>query len=310
MKKIYMLASLLLLFGAVTNSVEGQTISSLDIHPDVRGTGLAQSSVSLDGNASSIYKNTSAISFATASHAASYSFTKWYGKNRLHALSGYYQLNDRHSLGLGVRYFDAEKVVNTTDGIQLQEVSPYDVLLDLGYAFRVNTELSLSANLRYIHSKLNEGPEIDRGNGWGADFGFTYRKDQLSVGGSVTGLGSKIDYGFDKYQMPATLNLGTSYALVVADSHQFTGALEGNYRMMPSDYSTFGAGAGLEYKYADCVALRGGYRIGDKEKSPGSYGVIGGGVYYKLLAVDFAYIIAKHNSIIKDVWQISLGVRF
>lgn len=301
--------SILFILGTSTHSM-AQSVGSLEINPDARSTGMGGASVALDANAFGVFQNMSAVAFAKEETAVAYGYTKWFGKNHMHTISGFYQLNEKHNLAFGVRYFDAEKVYNSDDGVVMREVSPYDIVFDLGYAYKINPMMSASANLRYIHSKINEGPGIDRGNAFAIDLGFSFRKEALSAGAVVSGLGTKVDYGFGKYEMPARALAGIAYSVELAEDHKFTGTVEGDYRFLPSDNSTLSGGAGLEYTFMELFSLRGGYRIADKKKSTGNYGVLGCGVNFGMLTADFSRILAKHDVMIRNAWQISVGLNF
>lgn len=294
----------------VASVVNAQSVSSLEINPDARALGMAGASVALEANAFAAFSNTSAISFAPNSVAASYGYSDWYGNNKMHAVGSYFQLNNKHAVALGVRYLDGATIHNTEDGVTFSSVNPHDLMLDLGYAYRLNSTMSVSANMRYIDSKINEGPGIDNGRAFAMDFGFTFQKDAYSAGLSLNGLGTKVDYGFEKYRMPTRLLGGGAYTYTLASAHKFTGTIEGEYRFMPSDYSHLGGAAGLEYTYHNIFSLRGGYRVGDKEKSAGNYGVIGCGANLGFITADFAYVLAKHDCLLKDVWQVSVGIKF
>ncbi|MGL5262689.1 MAG: PorV/PorQ family protein, partial [Bacteroides sp.] len=271
MNKRIKIVSLALLLG-VSSYTTAQSLNTLEIPTDPRATAMGGSAVALSANAFSIYQNSASIAFSEQRLAVGYSFTDWYGKNRMHTASGFYNFQNNHSLALGVRYFDGDKISNSQDGINSYQVNPYDFILDLGYAYKVGDFWSVSANVRYLHSKINSAPGIKRGNAFGLDFALNYRDDHFSAAAAVQGLGSRVDYGFKKNEMPAKALLGFAYTIDLAEDHVLTTTLEGDYRFMPTAYKSSSGGLGAEYVYKDLLALRGGYRLADKNKSAGSYG--------------------------------------
>ena len=183
-------------------------------------------------------------------------------------------------------------------------------MIDLGYARKMSEVLGLSVNLRYIYSKINEAPGIKNGKSLGLDLGVHYRKDAYSAAVTVSNLGMLIDYGVGEYRMPANIKAGGAYKLELAEDHQITGSLEGRYNFLPSDYTFFSGGAGAEYMFRKMVAVRGGYHLSSESKSVGNYGSVGCGVYIGPVVADFAYLLAEDSSIMKDVWRVTVGIKF
>ena len=305
MKKFRIILPAILLLISVCK-IEAQSVPSVEITPDARAAGMAGASIAMDPTGFSIYSNTAGIVFSEENTAISYGFTNWFGDNYLHVASGYYKLNDRHAIGLGLRYYDGEKIENAN----YTKVNPFDLILDLAYAYRICDYMSASANVRYVNSRINKGEGIDRGEAFAFDLGFQFRKDNYSAALTLANLGTKVDYGFAKESMPASLNLGGAYKYEFLPKHQITGSLEGNYRFMPSGTTYIGGGIGAEYMYNNFVAVRGGYHLADKKKSPGNYGSLGCGVYLGPVLIDFSYLLTEHDSILRDVWRVSLGVKF
>ena len=309
MKNLIKRVSLVLLVG-VSSVVSAQSVTSLEINMDPRATAMGGSALALSPNAFSIYQNNAAIAFSDKRTAFAYSYTDWFAKNKLHTVSGFYNFQNNHSVSLGLRYMDGDQIKNSEDGMNFTTVNPYDFILDLGYAYRINEYWSLSTTVRYLHSKVNVGPGIKRGNAYSFDVGLNYRDEHFSATAGVQGVGSRVDYGYDKYQLPAKALLGFAYTWDIADKHQLISTLEGDYRFMPSSYRAASGGAGVEYLYNQLIAVRGGYRIADKNKSAGSYGALGCGLYLGCITADFTYVLAKHDSVLKDVWQIAVGFNF
>lgn len=290
--------------------LSAQSVSSLEITPDAHSMGMASASVALGGNAFSVFKNTAAVSFSEKRASAAGTYVNWIGDNEMYAVGTYLQLDKKHAIALGARYFNVEKVFVSQDGLEGKNIHPYDMAIDLGYAYRLHELISISANARYINSKIGEGEGHKKGNAFSFDLGAHFRKDGYSAGVTFSGLGTTIDYGFGSNKLPARLIFGGAYSFTPFALHRFQASIEGEYRFIPSGNEHFGGGAGLEYTYRDLLSLRGGYRLGDKNKSQGNYGVIGCGVNLKFFFADFAYTLAKYDSLVRDVWQISAGFKF
>lgn len=304
MKKIKFILTIFTL-GSILN-VSAQSVTSIEITPDARKGGMAGASIGLEANAFSIFSNTSGIAFSEKQTAVSYGYTGWFGENNLHAVGGYSKIDDKHSVALGVRYFDAANFENSS----FKTVKPYDAIVDLGYAYKVTNDFAVSGNLRYINSRINSDPDINTGNAFAFDLGLRYQKEDYALALTVANLGTKIDYGIVKGDMPGSVNLGGAYKYVIAPKHKLTGSLEGAYRFLPGDYNTLGVGIGAEYLFNDMLAVRGGYNVSEQKKSTGNYGALGCGVYVGPAVIDFSYLLTEHDSILKNVWRVSVGVQF
>lgn len=300
MKKIFLLP--IALFCVSTASA--QAVSSVEMNPDARSAGMANTTVAADATAFSIFDNVSAIPFSPFRFAASYGYNSGIGKDMCHSLAGYYTLSGRHSIALGLRYFDKEDIETTDDGVNYNMVKPYDAIADLGYSYAISRSLSVGANLRYISTKLDIAAEST----FAADLGVYYRRNGWSAALTVANLGTQVDYGGGKESMPASVNASGSYRFIFAKKHTLNGNVQLSYRFLPGNQSYFGGGVGLEYKYNNMVAVRGGYRLGDEARSAGNYGTVGCGVYIGPVAVDFAWIFL--SNVPDNVWRVSAGVRF
>ncbi len=302
MKKIILIPLAVLSFFGL----KAQSVTSVEINPDARSAGMASSTIASDANAFSIFDNMSAVSFADSRFALSYAYNTESGSTALHSVAGYYKLNSKHSLAIGVRYLDMEEYETTDDGIIYKTVSPYDAIADIGYAFAINGSLSVGANLRYVNSKLG----TTAADAFGFDAGVYYRRNAWSAALTVNNLGTKVDYGDGGDFMPAGVNAGGSYRFDFAEKHRITGTLQAGYRFLPESASYFGGGVGLEYTYNDMFALRGGYRMADDDSRSllGNYASAGCGVYVGPVAVDFAWLFLSNAS--GNAWRISAGVRF
>lgn len=293
--------------------VKAQFVASAGYETDARTLGFGGAGVALDANALSLYRNTAAIVFSDADMktAASYSYTPLFDDAKLHTAGGYYLFNEKQALAIGARYYTATEIENTDDGLTFQTVKPYDLLIDLGYAHKLNDVLSLSVNLRYIYSKINEGQSFENGNSLAMDLGLYFRKNEYSAALAVYNPGKLIDYGIDKFRMPANVKAGGAYRYSIAENHKLTTSIEGRYNFLPGDYTFFSGGAGLEYMFAGRVALRGGYHLASESKSAGNYGSVGAGVYLGPVVIDFAYLLTKsETSAMHKAWCITAGVRF
>lgn len=304
---------LLFAFLLCSLGIKSQVVASAGFETDARTLGFGGAGVALDANALSLYRNTAAISFDESERkmTAAYSYTPIFNDAKLHTVGGYYRLNEDHAFTAGVRYYAGAKIENTEDGLTYETIKPYDVLIDLGYARKVADILSLSANIRYVYSKINEAPGIKNGKSFALDLGVHLRQEAFSAALSVSNLGKLIDYGTDEYRMPGNVKTGAAYRYSIAKDHKLTGSIEGRYNFMPANYTFFSGGAGAEYMFRDLIAVRGGYHLASENSSTGDYGSVGCGVYCGPVVIDFAYLLTTDKkSVMNDMWCLTAGVRF
>lgn len=301
---------MLLLFIAM--GIKGQNMASANFETDARTAGLAGAGVGLDANAMSLYRNMAGVIFSNHNIQAGYSFQSINGKNSFHTLGGYYKLNEKHVLAVGVRYFMQDKIELTNDGYTYNTFRPYDMMLDIAYARKMTDAFSLSLNLRYASSKISNVPGIDkRGSALAIDLGMNYHKESYSIAATLSNLGMLMDYGSDDFRMPAHAKLGGAYWWTLQQDHRITASVEGRYNFLPSHEQFFSAGGGAEYCFRGLVAVRGGYHVGEKNKSPGNYATAGCGVYIGPVTADFAYTFAEDDSsVMNKVWMVTAGIRF
>lgn len=283
--------------------------------PDVRGVGMGNSGTASSATAFSLWRNAAKAVFSDYKLQAGYSFTPWLrdltSGNDLHAIAGYYRLNDKQSIQAGFRWFKHAEIDLGKQG----NFTPKDWSIDLGYAHKLTEELSIGATARFVHSDMSAMDDDAVANAAAFDLGIYYRqklnwseKSYWSAGLQASNFGTKIDYGYDKYDQPARVTLGGMLTHTFAEKHRLEGTLDIGCKVLPDYY--WEGGIGGEYTALDIVSARIGYHWGEKDNHQQRYGTLGCGVKWKFAQADFSYIIAEHNSFLSNTWQIAVGVNF
>ncbi len=204
----------------------------------------------------------------------------------------------------------------------LGELSPYEVALTLSYGTRMGNRVAMGLGAKFIYSHLSDqGAGAERGSGTGSSFaidaGLIYKTPlkRLTLGAAITNLGPNVSY-IDVDQsdpLPRNLALGFAYKVFDTPYNKLTAVGEINKELV--DVGGIGnivsqavKNVGLEYWYANYVALRAGYiydKIGDIKTS-----TFGAGLRISLLRVDFAYVPAKQNVALANTTRISGTLRF
>lgn len=207
-------------------------------------------------------------------------------------------------------------------GELLGEISPYEVALTLSYGTRMGNRLALGLGAKFIYSHLSDqGAGKERGSGTGSSFaidaGVIYKTplERLTLGAAVTNIGPNVSY-IDVDQsdpLPRNLALGFAYKIFDTPYNKLTAVGEINKELVAvgsigNIVSQAVKNFGVEYWYANYVALRAGYiydKIGEIKTS-----TFGAGLRISLLRVDFAYVPANKNVALANTTRISGTVRF
>ena len=306
MKRIYI--CLILSVFAVIVPGFGQTAQFLTVSPDSYSLSLGGTGVISPANAFAIYNNNAATALSPFKGAFAASYTMWQPTttdNQLMSLSGFIKMGKRSAISLGSRLFLYPAYdLSNPQGSVTGAFSPRELSVDLGYAYNISGSFSASATVHYISSKL--GTEA-AGSAYAADLGLMYQPGNFSLGLTATNLGSKIDYGYGPYSLPAQIKLGAGYRFSLQEKHLLTATVQAGYLIVNSEIT---AGIGLEYSYNNLISLRVGGHYGDPEKGIPSHLSAGLGFNFKGLTLNAAYLLAQKNSPLANSLSVGLGWAF
>ncbi|MEJ6583430.1 MAG: type IX secretion system outer membrane channel protein PorV [Crocinitomicaceae bacterium] len=203
--------------GVTDDQLQLNTITTavpfMSITPDSRAGGMGDAGTALSADASSLYWNTSGLSFAKEKSELAISYTPWLRQltNDIHLsyLSGYYKVNDRHSVGGALRYFSLGEITFTDEtGNVIRDDKPSEFELTAGYAFKTSQRTSVGLNGKFAYSNLTGGLTVagvntKAGIAGAADISFTFFNDDAKIGNlkgtytfatTINNIGNKIKY--------------------------------------------------------------------------------------------------------------------
>lgn len=203
--------------GVTDDQLQLNTITTavpfMSITPDSRAGGMGDAGTALSADANSLYWNTSGLSFAKEKSELAVSYTPWLRQltNDIHLsyLSGYYKVNERHSVGGALRYFSLGEITFTDEtGNVIRDDKPSEFEITAGYAFKTSQRTSVGLNGKFAYSNLTGGLTVagvntKPGIAGAADISFTYFNDEVKVGGlngtyifatTINNIGNKIKY--------------------------------------------------------------------------------------------------------------------
>lgn len=292
----------------------------LAIPTDARSAAMGGTGVALSGGDNAIFHNgATSLTDDARKGGATYTYSPWmrdYDSGfSLHSVGGFYKINKRNAVLLGFRYFGYPKIEGV--GEELSTIRPKEMAIEVGYAYEVIKNLSVSATVKYLYSDMGKV-----GNSSGAslvafDLGVLYKQEinnwegaNWSVGAQASNLGPKIKYLTSKEALPAMVKVGGATDLPFSQMHRLILTADLGYRLSPADVQAFNASAGAEYVCMEHFMLRGGYHYGDKDKGDASYATAGAGVKYEGIHLDFAWLFAKDDCLARNTFWLSLGYSF
>ena len=235
------------LSGVSKNDLTMNTITTalpfLSITPDSRAGGMGEAGTALSPNSTSVYWNTSMLSFAKKKGEIGLSYVPWLRQLTndifLSYLSGYYKVNDKHSIGGSLRYFSLGEITFTDNsGNVIRNDKPSEYEIAGAYAFKLSEKLSVGLNGKFAYSNLTGGLVVGGVNTKPAvvgatDLSFTYFSENAKIGSlsgaytfatTINNVGNKITYSENAKRdfIPMNLKMATSYR---ADLDKFNNLL-------------------------------------------------------------------------------------
>jgi len=221
---------------AESNDLQLNTITTalpfMAITPDSRAGGMGEAGTALSPSATSVYWNTSMLSFAEKSSEISLSYTPWLRQltNDMHLsyLSGYARVNKKHTIAGAMRYFSLGEITFTdASGNVLRDDKPNEFELTGGYAFKLSEKFSVGVNGKFAYSNLTGGLTVagvmtKPGTVGAADLSFTYFKDRVKIGktngiytfaATINNIGNKVAYSVlaKRDFIPMNLKIGNAF---------------------------------------------------------------------------------------------------
>jgi hypothetical protein len=222
--------------GATQNDLQLNTITTalpfMAITPDSRAGGMGDAGTALSPSSSSIYWNTSILSFSEKKSEISLSYTPWLRQltNDIHLsyLSGYYKINKQHAIGGALRYFSLGEITFTdASGNVIRDDKPSEFELTGAYAFKLSDKLSIGVNGKFAYSNLTGGLTVAGVNTkpgvvGAADLSFSYYNDKVKFGKTkgvytfattLNNIGNKVAYSelSQRDFIPMNLKIGNSF---------------------------------------------------------------------------------------------------
>lgn len=204
----------------------------LSIAPDARSAGTGFSGVATSPDVNSQHWNAAKYAFIEHKSMASLNYayvpmesTIIKGMN-LGYLSGCFLLDERNALSGSFRYFSLGKLMDMNSGVMTGPYYQYEFAVDAGYSRRITDHFSGGIVVRFIHSDLVDGWNIDGslkhpGHSVAGDLGLYYQNDFvtgensniLAFGLNLSNVGTPISYFEEEHNehespIPTNIRIG------------------------------------------------------------------------------------------------------
>lgn len=224
------------------------------ISPDARAGGMGDLGVASAPDVNSIHWNAAKLAFTENKMGFGVSYTPWLralvNDMFIAYISGYTKLKGDQALGSSLRYFSLGNITFTdVNGNTIRDFKPNEFAFDLAYSRKLGENLSGGIALRFIHSNLTGGTQVEgqdskAGNTAAADVSVYYEKEielgnkdaVLMTGLNISNIGAKISYTQSgvKNFIPTNLRLGPGLKMLLNDYNELSFMLDINKLLVPT----------------------------------------------------------------------------
>lgn len=313
-KKIGILGTLFFLMVMPAVAQMGVTEDLLSITPDARANALGDGGVATDADVYSMFYNPAKYAFLQEKLSFGLGYVpvrrNLYADQSFSCLAAAYKINDRSAIASTLRYINEGEIdfISSTS----EEHGTYRLFgwaLEASYSYRFGNYFSVGVAGRFLYS--NDILTTDaQGNmmanssiAIAGDVAAYYRRPinsllDLSLGASVTNIGTTLSQLSEKRPLPMRLQLGAGSSFTLSPKNtlsvnaQFSYLLASNVWGVPSKINI---GGGIEYWHNRKYGLRAGYFHQTPQK--GYYSsekgnvVFGGAFKFKWFGVNASYLI-------------------
>jgi len=318
--------------GVSDNDLQLNTITTalpfMAITPDSRAGGMGDAGTALSPSSTSIYWNTSALTFAEKKSEISLSYTPWLRQltNDIHLsyLSGYYKFNKTHSIGGALKFFSLGEITFTdATGNVIRDDKPSEFELTGAYAFRLSDKMSVGINGKFAYSNLTGGLTVAGVNTkpgivGATDLSFSYNNDDAKIGktdgtymfaATINNIGNKVSYSELSSQdfIPMNLKIGNSFKAdfdkfnsltfsldvqrLLVPTPAFYDKIDGEYVMLSGMSGDVGVISGMVQSFYDAPGVVAVDESGNYiQNTDGTYEVVSGSRFKEELSeINFAF---------------------
>ena len=329
----------------LAQKVGTSSLQFLKVMPTARATAMGDAYATLATGADAVFWNPAGLSTSNGIEATS-TLTMWLFDTRQGAIAAAIPIEDWGTFGVQLQYVDFGTIEETrvdhlgfsgtgtsqkyNPGLTGAEFSPWSYLVGVTYARPMTDKFGIGVSVKFVQESLygaTTGSVVVPVSGGGTatetyktyansfllDFGMLYNTGfrSIRIGVSVQNFGPQVKFAEETFPAPMALRFGTAAdlygpnGLIGADE---TNRLTAAYDIFqPNDYAQQ-MHFGLEYEFAELIAIRAGYKNNyDSERFTYGGGVRSAVEGY-LFRLDYSY--AGMGEYLGAAHRISFGVHF
>lgn len=321
---------------ALSQKVGSTSMQFLKVMPCARATAMGDAYSVLASGAEAVFWNPAGVGYIQ-NQELSMTYLKWIFDTQQGALSFASSLGNYGALGAQLQYVDYGEIPEATwtspykddinyPGLTGRTFRPYAYLVGLTYANRLSDKFSTGISVKYAHESLYDGQTVSAvsstgdtstvntwANGLIFDYGLSYNTGfhTVRLGASMQNFGANVRYASETSPLPISLRVGVAADLLGNDallmpSEDSRMTVEFDL-FQPNDYAQQ-AHLGVEYDYANVIALRAGYKF--NYDADGFTAGVGVRQSFSEMQLTFDYSYASLSYNLGSVQRISLGVGF
>ena len=307
----------------------------LKVLPSARAAAVGEAYSAWASGAEAIFWNPAGLALLE-NQEISLTYTDWLFDSQQGALSYAIAVRNLGAFGVQVQYVDFGVFEESTNerpfisnpnqpGLTGRTFRPYSYLVGAAWGRHLTDRFSLGLGVKYAFESLFDSGTVStqirqgvfgdvstRASGLLFDFGMRYETGfrSIQIASSVQNFGGDVRYAVESYPVPLLFRVGIAADLVGSNGLLVAGS-EGNAVRAafdifhPNDYAQQ-IHLGLEYEFANVLALRGGYKLNydtdgltlgaGLQLNPGDFG----------LAVDYSF--GSMGTYLGNVQRFSLRV--
>lgn len=230
-------------------------MSFMTISPESRGGAMGDVGAATSPDINSQHWNIAKYAFVKSDMGAALSYTPWLRELvddiSLSYLVGYKRIDQKQVVSASLRYFSLGNITFTNiHGGTIDDYSPNEFAIDLGYALKLSENISGGIGMRYLYSNLtgghsSDGVETHPAQSVAADISMFYsspkikiadKKANVGFGVSISNIGNKVSYTDEneKTFIPTNLKIGTAFTIDVDAYNSITIAADINKLLVPT----------------------------------------------------------------------------
>jgi hypothetical protein len=184
------------------------------------------------------------------------------------------------SLSIGNTSVNDIPIRGENPGPELGSFNSQSTFFQLTYAVEVTENIRIGIAPKYLYEKIY----VDEATGWGIDIGALYTPpvNGLTLGLSITDIGSLSAFRYERTDLPSQIRFGGTYSFSLNEIILRTAAAFSSELGVSANHFSLGG----EAVYKNTFAMRLGYKSG-VDTYGFSFGV---GIWYSIAVIDYAYV--------------------